>query len=95
MTITGDGDDKDAGSVSIPRYENAYAFNWDEMYGVDISAATISAVTEKVWPLVKAWQSRPLEAVYPLIFLDCICVNLRRVRIGSKLPKKIVLKIPR
>src|SRR5690349_7438555 len=49
-----------------------------EMYGVDISAATISTVTEKVWPLVEAWQSRPLEAVYPLIFLDCICVNLRR-----------------
>jgi transposase-like protein len=49
-----------------------------EMYGVDISATTISAVTEKVWPLVQAWQSRPLEAVYPLIFLDCLCVNLRR-----------------
>lgn len=49
-----------------------------EMYGVDISAATISAVTEKVWPLVEAWQSRPLEAVYPLIFLDGMCVNLRR-----------------
>lgn len=49
-----------------------------EMYGVDISATTISAVTEKVWPLVEAWQSRPLERVYPLIFLDCLCVNLRR-----------------
>ena len=49
-----------------------------EMYGVDISATTISAVTDKVWPLVEAWQSRPLDAVYPLIFLDCICVNLRR-----------------
>lgn len=49
-----------------------------EMYGVDISATTISAVTEKVWPLVEAWQSRPLEAIYALIYLDCIVVNLRR-----------------
>jgi transposase-like protein len=49
-----------------------------EMYGVDISATTISAVTDKVWPLVEAWQSRPLEAVYALIYLDCIVVNLRR-----------------
>ena len=49
-----------------------------EMYGVDISATTISAVTDKVWPLVEAWQSRPLEAIYPLLYLDCIVVNLRR-----------------
>jgi transposase-like protein len=49
-----------------------------EMYGVDISATTISAITDKVWPLVEAWQSRPLEAVYALIYLDCIVVNLRR-----------------
>jgi putative transposase len=49
-----------------------------EMYGVDISASTISAVTDKVWPLVEAWQNRPLEAMYPLVFLDGVNVNLRR-----------------
>ena len=45
---------------------------------MDISAATISAVTDQVWPLVEAQQSRSLDAVYPLIFLDCLYVNVRR-----------------
>jgi putative transposase len=49
-----------------------------EMYGVEVSAGTISTITEKVWPLVEAWQNRPLEKVYPLIYLDCIHVHLRR-----------------
>lgn len=50
----------------------------EEMYGVDISATTISTVTDKVWSLVEAWQSRPLEALYPVIWLDAIHVKLRR-----------------
>lgn len=49
-----------------------------EMYGVDVSAATISAITEKVWPLVESWQNRRLDSVYPIVFLDAIHVNLRR-----------------
>ncbi len=49
-----------------------------EMYGMDVSAATMSAITEKVWPLVEAWQNRRLEAVYPIIFLDAIHVHLKR-----------------
>lgn len=50
----------------------------EEMYGMDVSAATISAITEKVWPLVETWQNRRLEAVYPIIFLDGIYVNVKR-----------------
>lgn len=49
-----------------------------EMYGVEVSPATITAITEKVWPLVESWQSRRLEAVYPIIFLDGIYVNVKR-----------------
>jgi len=49
-----------------------------ELYGIDVSPSTISAITEKVWPLVEAWQSRRLEKVYPLVFLDAIHVNLKR-----------------
>jgi len=49
-----------------------------EMYGVDVSPATITAVTEKVWPLVESWQNRRLEAIYPIIFLDGIYVNVKR-----------------
>ena len=50
----------------------------EDLYGVDISASTISAVTEKVWSLVEAWQNRPLEAVYPIISLDAIHFKIRR-----------------
>lgn len=49
-----------------------------EMYGVEVSASTISTITEKVLPLVESWQNRRLEAVYPLIYLDGIYVNLKR-----------------
>jgi transposase-like protein len=49
-----------------------------EMYGLDVSPSTISTITEKVLPLVEAWQSRRLEAIYPLIYLDAIYVNLKR-----------------
>lgn len=41
-----------------------------ELYGVDISAATISTITKKVWPLVEAWQNRPLARLYkPLLHI--------------------------
>jgi transposase-like protein len=50
----------------------------EDVYGVDVSASTISAITEKVWPLVEAWQSRPLASIYPIIYLDAIHIKLRR-----------------
>lgn len=50
----------------------------EETYGLELSASAISQITEKAWPLVEEWQSRPLEEVYPLIFLDCIHVKLKR-----------------
>src|SRR5215472_2813872 len=49
-----------------------------EMYGVDVSEATISAVTDKVWPLVEEWQNRRLAAVYSIVYLDGLYVHVRR-----------------
>jgi putative transposase len=49
-----------------------------QAYGVEVSAATISTVTDKVWSLVEAWQNRPLAAIYPIIYLDAIHLKLRR-----------------
>lgn len=49
-----------------------------ELYGVDVSAQTISTITEKIWPLVEAWQSRPLATVYAIVYLDAIHIKLRR-----------------
>ncbi len=50
----------------------------EEMYGVDVSAETISKITDKVWPLVEAWQNRPLEATYAIVYLDAIHTKIKR-----------------
>lgn len=48
-----------------------------ELYGVDVSLDLISAVTDAVLDEITAWQSRPLEAVYPLVFFDALRVKIR------------------
>lgn len=48
-----------------------------EIYGTDVSPDLISRVTEKVLDEVNAWQNRPLDELYPIIFLDCIHVKTR------------------
>ena len=50
----------------------------EELYGVEISASTISVITEKVWTLVEAWQNRPLESIYAILYLDAIHLKIRR-----------------
>ena len=49
----------------------------EEMYGAEISPTLISTVTDAVIEEVKAWQSRPLDALYPIVYLDCIHVKVR------------------
>jgi len=49
-----------------------------DLYGVEASATTISAITEKVMPLVEAWQNRPLAAIYPILYLDAIHYKVRK-----------------
>ncbi|RKX25878.1 MAG: IS256 family transposase, partial [Candidatus Zixiibacteriota bacterium] len=49
----------------------------EEMYDSDVSPALISAVTDAVLEEVTAWQSRPLEAVYPIVYLDAIHLKMR------------------
>lgn len=44
----------------------------EDIYGVEFSKAAISAVTDKIIPMLQEWKARPLEAVYPFIFLDAI-----------------------
>jgi putative transposase len=49
----------------------------EELYGTEVSPSLISSVTDAVADEVKAWQSRPLEPVYPIVYLDCIHVKVR------------------
>lgn len=43
-----------------------------DMYNTDISHTTLSAITDKIIPEVKEWQSRPLEELYTIVWLDAI-----------------------
>ena len=49
----------------------------EEMYQVEVSPALISTVTDAVLDEVKAWQSRPLDAVYAIVYLDALVVKMR------------------
>ena len=48
-----------------------------ELYGIEVSPDLISAVTDAVLDEIAAWQARPLEPVYPLIFFDALRVKIR------------------
>ncbi len=48
-----------------------------EIYGVEVSPALVSNVTEAVLEEVRVWQSRPLDAVYPILYMDALIVKIR------------------
>ena len=49
----------------------------EEMYGAEVSPTLITSVTDAVMDEVRTWQSRPLDALYPIVYLDCIHVKVR------------------
>jgi putative transposase len=49
----------------------------EEMYGTEVSASLISDITDGILEQAKAWQNRPLEAFYPVVFLDALFVKMR------------------
>ena len=58
-----------------------------EMYDAEVSATLISRVTDAVYEQVMAWQSRPLDEVYPIVYLDCIVIKVRQ---DNRIVKKSV-----
>ena len=62
----------------------------EEMYGTEVSPTLISSVTDAVIEEAKAWQSRLLDSIYPIVYLDCIHV---KVRDGSVRVKAVYLAI--
>jgi len=49
----------------------------EEIYQVEVSPSLISTVTDAIIEEVRAWQSRPLDSVYPIVYLDCLMVKIR------------------
>ena len=48
-----------------------------DIYGIEVSDTTVSRITDKILPLAKEWQQRPLEAIYAVVFMDAIHYHVR------------------
>ena len=48
-----------------------------DIYGIEVSDTTVSRITDKILPVVREWQQRPLEAIYAVVFMDAIHYNVR------------------
>jgi len=48
-----------------------------DIYGISVSDSTVSRITDKILPIAKEWQQRPLEAIYAVVFLDAIHYHVR------------------
>jgi putative transposase len=59
----------------------------EELYGAKVSASLISEVTDAVSEDVKAWQCRPLDEVYPMVYLDALYVN---IKVSGRVSKRAV-----
>jgi len=55
-----------------------------EIYGAEVSKQTISTITDRVMEGMAEWQNRPLDAVYPVIFIDCINVKIRDGQVANR-----------
>lgn len=63
-------DNKILGLYGLGMSYQDIASHLKEMYDFDVSPGTISAVTDKLLPVITEWRSRPLEAIYPILFMD-------------------------
>lgn len=64
-----------------------------QVYGTELSPSTVSAITDAVLEEVKAWQSRPLDPVYAVVFLDAIVVKVRDSQVVQNKPAYIAVGV--
>lgn len=62
-----------------------------DIYGVEVSDTTVSRITDKILPIAKEWQQRPLEGVYAVVFLDAIQYHVRSE--GQVIKKAVYIAI--
>jgi putative transposase len=65
----------------------------EQVYGTQLSAETVSRITDQVLEEVRAWQSRPLDPVYAVVFLDAIVVKVRDSHVVHSKPAYIAIGI--
>jgi len=75
--LTPEIDQKILGLYALGTSYRDIRFHIQELYGIEVSEATITAVTDQLIPELKEWQSRSLDAVYPFIWLDAIHYKIK------------------
>jgi transposase-like protein len=65
----------------------------DDLYGYQLSEQTISNITESIMDKAKEWQSRPLESIYPIVFMDATVLKIRVDRVVKNIAAYIMLGI--
>jgi putative transposase len=77
VIITGELEDKVIGLYGLGLSTRDISKHIMEIYQMEISATTLSAITDKVIPAMNEWRQRPLESVYAFVYLDCMHYKVR------------------
>ncbi len=86
-TLSGDIEEKIISMYAKGMTTNDISAHVEDIYGLDVSDSTISRVTDKILPIAKEWQSRPLDSIYAVVYLDAIHYH---VRCEGRIVKKAV-----
>jgi transposase-like protein len=76
-TITQDMEEKILSMYAKGMTTSDIESHFQDLYGIDVSDSTISRITDKILPIVKEWQERPLESLYAVVFMDAIHFHVR------------------
>jgi transposase-like protein len=76
-TLTGDIEEKILSMYAKGMSTSDIESHIREIYGLDVSDTTVSRITDKILPVVREWQQRPLESVYAVVFMDGIYFHVR------------------
>ena len=76
-TVTQDMEEKIISMYAKGMTTNDIESHMRELYDIEISDSTISRITDKILPIVKEWQERPLEGIYAVVFMDAIHYHVR------------------
>ena len=90
VTLTDELDQKIMKLFSLGMSYQDISENISEMYGIGVDKSQISAITDRMIPIIKEWQSRPLEKVYPIVFLDGM---YSKARVDRKVQTQVVYNI--
>ena len=86
-SLTGDIEEKILSMYAKGMSTNDISVHIQDIYGLEVSDSLVSRVTDKILPVVKEWQQRPLESIYAVVFMDAIHYN---VRCEGRIVKKAV-----